>query len=319
MNKKFIALILTLIFAIIICGNSSATDWTVGPGGKYNYTTIQSAVNGANSDDTITVYDDGGNPYTYQENVVINKNNLTVTGNGQVTVSGSSNPSNPVFTVNSGSSLATIGGFNITGATNSAGVYIEGTSGVTLSNLNISECRYGVEVSGSHVLLDNVSVSNVSSVGVYLIGDVSDLTIQNCYINDSGTPIYKDRSKITSTLLSIDPTMKLIEVDDGIFCYFLDIPTIHGMGFALDHPGYGARKSGHFLAYCGKRGFNTIASLQYLRFPRSDLSSDHIAAILKKSYHFKLENLNKYHFRVIYIHPESGASFVRFTPKSGAT
>jgi hypothetical protein len=131
--------------------------------------------------------------------------------------------------------------------------------------------------------------------------------------------LYKDRSKITSNLLSIDPSMKLIEVDDGIFCYFLDIPTIHGMGFALDYPGYGARKSGHFLAYCGKRGFNTIVSLQYLRFPRSDLSSDHIASILKKSYHFMLEDLGKYHFKVIYIHPESGASFVRFTPKSGTS
>ena len=127
---------------------------------------------------------------------------------------------------------------------------------------------------------------------------------------------YKDRLKIKSTLLSIDPNIKLIEVDDGIFCYFLDIPTIHGMGFALDYPGYVARESGHFLAYCKQRGFDTIASLQYLRFPNYGLSSDRIASILKHSYQFRLEDLDKYIFKVVYIHPESGASFVRFRLKS---
>lgn len=74
----------------------------VGPGGTYNYTSIQDAIDNEStiSGDTISVYDNGGTPYTYNENIVVNKANLTVQSTGQVTVSGSSIPANPVFTVN---------------------------------------------------------------------------------------------------------------------------------------------------------------------------------------------------------------------------
>ncbi|MDI9615109.1 hypothetical protein [Methanothermobacter sp.] len=70
---------LVLFVVLVSISSSSAAEWTVGPGGGYNFTSIQAAIdNGSTvSGDTITVHDDGGNPYTYHESVTVNKTNLT--------------------------------------------------------------------------------------------------------------------------------------------------------------------------------------------------------------------------------------------------
>lgn len=79
----FYALIFFAIFISI--GSASAANIDVGPSG-HTYTNISSAVNAASAGDTITVYDNNGSPYTYHDNPVIDKNNLTLVASGQVTV-----------------------------------------------------------------------------------------------------------------------------------------------------------------------------------------------------------------------------------------
>lgn len=58
-------------FAIIaiFTGSVSAANWTVNPGGN-----IQSVINSASANDTITVNDNNGSAYTYTVNLDINKN-----------------------------------------------------------------------------------------------------------------------------------------------------------------------------------------------------------------------------------------------------
>jgi len=56
----FILISLTFILTLFM-GSVSAADWTVGPGGSYNYSSIQDAINNDStvSGDTISVYDNG--------------------------------------------------------------------------------------------------------------------------------------------------------------------------------------------------------------------------------------------------------------------
>ncbi|AEG17314.1 right-handed parallel beta-helix repeat-containing protein [Methanobacterium paludis] len=131
-NHKIITYMLPLIgllFAFSFCmgpvaaadnvtNNSStnSTNWYV-----YSNQTIQDAVNNAAPGDTIIV-----NEGTYNENVILDKTDLTVKTNGNVTVQ-AANPSQPCFTLNSNATNAVIEGFTIIGS-NNAGIYLNNTS-----------------------------------------------------------------------------------------------------------------------------------------------------------------------------------------------
>jgi len=182
----FILITLALILSLGL-GTVSAADWTVGPGGTYNYTSIQDAINNEStlSGDTISVYDDGGSAYTYNENVVVNKTNLTVQSTGQVTVSGSS-ASSPVITVNSQGSYSSIIGFILTGATNSAGVRVTGTNNVSITNLTINNCQRGVQMTGTstNITVDGATINAPTAQGIYIDGTQNNITINNTQINN---------------------------------------------------------------------------------------------------------------------------------------
>ncbi|NYB53141.1 MAG: right-handed parallel beta-helix repeat-containing protein, partial [Methanobacteriaceae archaeon] len=187
-KKHTLPLILISLFTIITLtmGAVSAAEWTVGPGGSYNYNSIQDAINNQSTlaGDTITVAPNGTDPYT--ENVIVNKNNLTIQANGAVTVSGSSNPSNPVFTVNNQGAYANIIGFILTGATNSAGVLVTGTNNVTLTNLTINNCHYGVLMTGtsSNIIVDGATINGTTGQGILLphASWLTNVTINNTQI-----------------------------------------------------------------------------------------------------------------------------------------
>ncbi|MDP3066071.1 MAG: hypothetical protein Q8N08_04960, partial [Methanobacteriaceae archaeon] len=116
--------LITILFSIIICSSVSAANWTVNPGDN-----IQTVINGASSQDNITI-----NTGTYNQNVLVNKN-LTIVSNGTVTIN-AGGPGN-CFRINSGGSGSTIQGFHLTGATTSgsltfAGIRLEGASYVKI-------------------------------------------------------------------------------------------------------------------------------------------------------------------------------------------
>lgn len=75
-----------ILFLAITIPSAAAADLDVGPGHTYN--NITQALNAANTGDTINVYDNGGSPYVYTENVVMTKNNLSLIGKGNVTIQG---------------------------------------------------------------------------------------------------------------------------------------------------------------------------------------------------------------------------------------
>jgi|GEM_PF-5691548 len=125
---------------------------------------------------------------------------------------------------------------------------------------------------------------------------------------------WKDAKEISSHLRTLNPEVKLVEFDDGFIGYSLNIPAIHGMRFLLDKEGYASWRKGRFLEYCYGRGFDTIASMQYIRPGRADVSSDDLRKILS-IYDLRFENLDDYTFKMIFLHQETGTSFIRFQPK----
>lgn len=66
----------------MLTGVVSAADLTVNPGDN-----IQSVINSASNNDTITINDNNGNAYTYTENIIIDKKlEIKAKTGGNVTV-----------------------------------------------------------------------------------------------------------------------------------------------------------------------------------------------------------------------------------------
>lgn len=111
MKKQIVMLAFAFSTALVLCGAVSAVDINVLPG-----QTINDAVDAANDGDNIFVYDQAGSPYTYTENVVVNKPNLNIAAKGSVTVTPSDN-SKSVFEIASSGAGSSITGFTVTGIT----------------------------------------------------------------------------------------------------------------------------------------------------------------------------------------------------------
>lgn len=112
-----------------------AANLTVHPGDK-----IQNVVNKASDGDTITVYDNNNNPYTYKESIVITKK-LIIQSNGHVTIE-AKNTSSAVFTVNP----------------NGAGTYIK--------NFKLTKSSYSIMINNAN----NCKISGNTIIGASLVG-----------------------------------------------------------------------------------------------------------------------------------------------------
>jgi hypothetical protein len=201
----------------------SAADWTVGPGGTYNYTSIQEAIDNEStlSGDTISVYDDGGSAYTYNENVVVNKANLTVKSQGQVTVNGSSNPSNPVFTVNNHGSYTNIIGFILT-TSNYAGIVVNGANNVTLNDITINNCQRGIYLTGTlaNITINGTTINGTGSNGIEkpAFSILDTITIQNTQItNPTGNGISLTSASNYLKNVTIDNVTITNTTQEGIY------------------------------------------------------------------------------------------------------
>ena len=137
-----------MIFSFSI-NNVSAAEWNVTPGGS-----IQNAINGASANDIINVLDNGGAPYTYHENLTLNKT-LKIKAKGNVKVQTLNNTKN-VFTIYSDGSGSTITGFTITGSSAANAIYLNGANNCNITGNIITNNSYGIK-------LDNTSINSIIS------------------------------------------------------------------------------------------------------------------------------------------------------------
>jgi hypothetical protein len=149
------------------------------------------------------------------------------------------------------------------------------------------------------------------------------LMIANSFIHHKifynyNTAYYKfwtNRETINEDLIALDPNIKIVEYDDGIMAYSIDIPTMSGLGFTLDREGYKAQYTGHLLELAYNRGFHVIGAMSYINFPLNiENDSDKLREALRKMPGITLENLDQWEFKILYKDPVSTSMFILFEP-----
>ncbi len=127
---------------------------------------------------------------------------------------------------------------------------------------------------------------------------------------------WEGRQVITTALNRLAPGSGIIDEDDGILGYALDVPAMSGLGYALDLEGHLARREGRLLELAYARGFRVLASLNYFSIaPEAD--SQAIRQSLASTYFMSTEALDDWNFTVLFRNPATGTAFIKFEPVSG--
>lgn len=162
-----IALTLLLVSMLTLTFNiqpvkAEPTTWTVDDDGPADFSKIQDAINAANPGDTIYV-----NSGTYYENVVVNKNDLTVVGENSST------------TVIDGSGTGTV--VQVSARNVKVGGFTIQNSGYTLP-------ATGIWITGKNVTIEG-NILQYNSDGIYL----SSYSTSNTLINNTIVDNRKNR------------------------------------------------------------------------------------------------------------------------------
>ena len=126
--------------------------------------------------------------------------------------------------------------------------------------------------------------------------------------------LFNNRLNVRTALQDLDPDFKLLSFDDGIISYSLQIPTMSGLGFALDKEAFTAKTKGKFLDIAYKRGYRWLTSFIYM--PRFEAKvGDDVSSYIKKAFWrpSRLE-LKKYRFHLVYIDPITNLKVISFEP-----
>ncbi|BDZ68671.1 hypothetical protein GCM10025860_21190 [Methanobacterium ferruginis] len=156
-------------------------DYTVNPGES-----IQDTITAAADDDQITVNDDNGIPYTYTENIVIEKR-LTIKTCGTVTVD-PTNAGQSVFRINNGGSGTTLEGFIISGVTDTTSfgaVHLNDASNCKITGNTIYNNWGGIRLvdSDNNQIYQNTVTNN--KYGIRLVSGSTDNQIYENTVMDN--------------------------------------------------------------------------------------------------------------------------------------
>lgn len=194
--------------------DTDASNWDV-----YTNQTIQEAINSASSGDTIVV-----NEGTYNENIQINKTNLTLISNGSVVIN-ALDPNQPSVFIDSSGNYSKINGFTIT-SSSVAGIYLSHVSHSTISGNTISNNHYGIYLdSSSNNIISGNSITNTE--GIYLDSSSNNTLSGNNITNNyyGGVLLVNSPENTLKNNLITDNAYNLDVTGDNISDYIQDIDT----------------------------------------------------------------------------------------------
>jgi hypothetical protein len=112
----------------------------------------------------------------------------------------------------------------------------------------------------------------------------------------------------------------IINVDDGISAFLLDLPSMHGFAFATDLEAQRAHKSGRMLSLAYTRGINSIAGFGYIATDSPPRSNSDIRAYLRSSLAVQtmFAELDDFDFSLAYYDPVLKMPFFAFQPHGKA-
>ena len=203
MRKKLLS---GMILALLLLGSltsafniqqvkAESNTWIVDDDGPADFSTIQEAINAANSGDTIIVRDG-----TYTENVKVNKDHLTIKSeNGaEATIVQAANPDYNIFQVTA--SYVTISGFTVIGGDGIGdGVFVYKSTDVRVANCIVKGCEYGITVGESTSILIENNVAQENKYNGIDFFDSSNIIAKsnNCSLNNyAGFQITRTSGKI---------------------------------------------------------------------------------------------------------------------------
>ncbi len=156
---------------------------------EHPYRSIQAGIDAANIGGTIYV-----NNGTYNENIVISKS-VNVIGAGTETTIVENSSLDHVFYVTADS--ANISGFTVKGANfqKIAGIYLIGANHCTISDNNISNNGYGIQLrSSTNNILANNNASLSINHGIYIADSSNNLLVHNYAFSSTEYGIYLSNS-----------------------------------------------------------------------------------------------------------------------------
>jgi hypothetical protein len=108
----------------------------------------------------------------------------------------------------------------------------------------------------------------------------------------------------------------IINVDDGISAFLLDLPSMHGFAFATDLEAQRAHKSGRMLSLAYSRGINSITGFGYVATDNPPRSNSDIRAYLRNSLAIQtmFAELDDFDFSLAYYDPVLKMPFFSFQP-----
>ena len=108
----------------------------------------------------------------------------------------------------------------------------------------------------------------------------------------------------------------VINVDDGITAFLLDVPSMHGFAFATDVEAQRAHREGRMLSLAYSRGINPITGFEYMRTDTPPQSQADIRDYLLQSLAAETmrAEMDHFDFSLAYYDPVLKMPFISFTP-----
>ena len=180
-------------------GSVEAAIIIVDSGGNGNYSTIQKAIDNANTGDIIYVWNG-----IYYENVIVNKS-ITLIGNGSKTTS--INGSGNKDVINITTDWVNITGFNISLSGNQvlpnpdAGIKLFNVQNVLIYDNNLSNHPFGIFLNNSHnnTIKENI-IARKNMVGIFLQDSNNNIIEDNIVMLNSSTGISLHNSNSNSII-----------------------------------------------------------------------------------------------------------------------
>jgi nitrous oxidase accessory protein len=175
---RAIKICFTICFILLLLssGSAAARRITVGSGENKDFTSIQEAVAAAKTGDTVYVYNG-----FYTENIYLDKeiSVRSISGRPESNIVTAKNPGDHVFHVIANN--VTISGFSINGAndTQKAGIYLENSQGIMISNNKLSSNRLGIFLNSSTTNMLNLNDISENEVGILLNASGDNWIINN--------------------------------------------------------------------------------------------------------------------------------------------
>ena len=135
--------------------------------------------------------------------------------------------------------------------------------------------------------------------------------------NDPVLKFWERRSEIRKELTN-NGVHGIINVDDGITAFLLDLPNLHGFAFAIDVEGQKAHKAGKMLSLAYARGINCVTGFGYMSVdqpPRSDADIKRYLVHSLAAEGTRAE-MDQFDFSLAYYDPVPKMPFFSFKPKA---